>query len=133
MREPNSMNKSSEAERLLSITNGLSPLRNELFDLAVAAINYLASFDISTIDLISTITADDVSAQEILEAIINELEDFCGKNLANVPFEFQPYEKSGFRREKLNISLGRHAIMNQRAITPTKSVTSDDHISAQTP
>lgn len=107
------MNKSSDTERRLSITNGLSPLRNELFDLAVAVINYLASFDISTTDLISTITADDITAQEILEAIINELEDFAGKHQADVPFEFNIGEpknciiREEIPKRKWGIRIGR--------------------------
>lgn len=75
----------------MDLTN-MPKLGGTLFNLSVATVQYLESYDQSTVELINTAFHSDCDSQEILECIVSELEDLCNKNIVNVRFEFNPEE-----------------------------------------
>lgn len=81
--------KSRPDGRYTEYLSGLSP---ELFDLVVAASNLLESKDVSSAGLLDKTMAEENTAQDILSAIISELEELEGKDIMNVYFEI-PYNR----------------------------------------
>ena len=73
----------------------LSDLTTELFDLVVATCNVLESQDISASDLLDRAFDDELSGQNILSAIISELEELEARGVIDIPFESLPDASSG--------------------------------------
>ena len=78
------------------IISKLSHLQGELFDLVVATVNYLESYDISTVELVYKINNNNLEAQEILDILISELEELSSKKIVNTRFEHQSWENPHF-------------------------------------